>query len=75
MNNKLTPQEQEQFVASYDTLALYFGGDAVMNVKNKFYQEDKKGFLDWLIKAEKRLSQAGKYVNGLTIKGKYLKTY
>tara|TARA_R110000823_G_scaffold302859_1_gene424143 strand:+ start:1702 stop:1947 length:246 start_codon:yes stop_codon:yes gene_type:complete len=47
-NTKLTKEQQEEFLGAYDTLASYFGGDPIVAVEEKYYQNDKLGYLTWM---------------------------
>jgi len=48
---KLTFKQQEELAGYYDTAACHFGGDAVMNVEQKYFKDNKLGYLEWLKKA------------------------
>lgn len=64
---KITFTQQEELAGYYDTAATHFGGDAVMKVEEKYFKDNKLGYLDWLKKASVKI---GKSNETLKIVGK-----
>ncbi len=63
MKTKLTYEQQEEFLGLYDELASYFGGDPIVEVEKKYYQNDKIGYLTWMRNTSRNLKS--KLRNGL----------
>jgi hypothetical protein len=55
---KLTDEQMDKLNGCYDTAALHFGGDAVLKVEEKYFKEDKLGYLNWLERAAKKINKS-----------------
>jgi hypothetical protein len=62
-NTKLNQEQQQEYLGLYDELAVYFGGDPVIAVEEKYYKNDKMGYLTWLRNTSRNLKS--KTRNGL----------
>ena len=72
MENKMNYKEQTELAGYYDTCASYFGGDPVMEVENKYFKNNKVGFMNWLKKTSKKIEEPSWFkIKGKTITHSY----
>jgi hypothetical protein len=55
---KLTNEQTDKLNGFYDTASCHFGGDAVLKVEEKYFKEDKLGYLNWLEKATNKIEKS-----------------